>query len=47
MYMDTFDALNQRRSVKAFTSIHRFSAAEETKLSEAALQSRTFFNMQR
>jgi hypothetical protein len=37
--MDTFDAINQRRSVKAFDQSHRFTAAEETKLLEAAIQS--------
>jgi len=37
--MDTFDAINQRRSVKAFDPTHRFTAAEETKLLEAAIQS--------
>ena len=46
MYMDTFDAINQRRSVKAFDLPHRFTPAEETKLVEAALQSPTSFNMQ-
>jgi hypothetical protein len=25
MYMDTFDAINQRRSVKAFDPSHRFT----------------------
>ena len=44
--MDTFDAINQRRSVKAFDPDHRFTAAEETKLLEAAIQSPTSFNMQ-
>jgi len=33
--MDTFDAINQRRSVKAFDPTHRLSATEETKLLEA------------
>jgi len=33
-YMDTFDAINQRRSVKAFDPDHRLTAAEETKLLE-------------
>jgi hypothetical protein len=46
IYMDTFDAINQRRSVKAFDPTHRFTAAEETKLLEAAIQSPTSFNMQ-
>ena len=44
--MDTFDAINQRRSVKAFDPTHRLTAAEETKLLEAAIQSPTSFNMQ-
>jgi nitroreductase len=44
--MDTFDAINQRRSVKAFDPAHRFTASEETKLFEAAIQSPTSFNMQ-
>ena len=44
--MDVFDAINQRRSVKAFDQSHRLSAAEETKLLEAAIQSPTSFNMQ-
>jgi hypothetical protein len=39
IYMDTFDAINQRRSAKAFDPTHRFTAAEETKLLEAAIQS--------
>ena len=46
MYMDTFDAINQRQSVKAFDPAHRFTASEETRLLEAALQSPTSFNMQ-
>jgi nitroreductase len=44
--MDTFDAINQRRSVKAYDPNHRLSAAEETQLLEAAIQSPTSFNMQ-
>ena len=44
--MDTFDAINQRRSVKAFDPTHRFTATEETKLLEAAIQSPTSFNIQ-
>ena len=44
--MDTFDAINQRRSVKAFDQTHRFSVAEETNLLEAAIQSPTSFNIQ-
>jgi len=44
--MDTFDAINQRRSVKAFDPTHRFTAAEDAKLLEAAIQSRTSFSIQ-
>jgi nitroreductase len=44
--MDMFDAINQQRSVKAFDPTHRFTAAEEMKLLEAAIQSPTSFNMQ-
>lgn len=44
--MDTFDAINQRRSVKAYDPTHRLTAAEETNLLEAAIQSPTSFNMQ-
>ena len=36
----------QQRSAKAFDPTHRFTAAEETKLLEAAVQSPTSFNMQ-
>jgi hypothetical protein len=32
--MDTFDAINQRRSAKAFDPDHRLTVAEETKLLE-------------
>jgi hypothetical protein len=46
VYIDTFDAINQRRSVKAFDPTHRFTAAEKTKLLEAAIQSPTSFSMQ-
>jgi hypothetical protein len=46
IYMDMFDAINQRRSVKAFDPTHRFTAAEKTKLLEAAIQSPTSFSMQ-
>jgi hypothetical protein len=44
--MDMFDAINQQQSVKAFEPTHRFTAAEEMKLLEAAIQSPTSFNMQ-
>ena len=43
--MDTFDAINQRRSVKAFDPTHQFTAAEETKLLAAAIQSLTSFSI--
>jgi nitroreductase len=46
IYIDTFDVINQRRSVKAFDPAHRFSDAEERQLLEAAIQSPTSFNMQ-
>ena len=35
--MDTFDAINRRRSVKAYDPIHRLTTTEETKLLEAAI----------
>ena len=44
--IDTLDAIMQQRSAKAFDPTHRFTAAEETKLLEAAVQSPTSFNMQ-
>jgi len=44
--MDTFEAIHQRRSVKAYDPTHRLTKAEETKLLEAAIQSPTSFNMQ-
>ena len=44
--MDTFDAIYQRRSVKAYDPQHEMSEAEVTKLMEAAVQSPTSFNMQ-
>lgn len=28
IYMDTFDAINQRRSIKGFDPNHRFTAAD-------------------
>jgi len=46
MYMDTFDAINQRRSVKAFDPTHRFTAAEATKLFETVIRSLTWFRIQ-
>ena len=44
--METFEAIYGRRSHKQFDPEHRFSAAEETKLFEAAIQAPTSFNIQ-
>jgi nitroreductase len=44
--MDTFDAIYQRRSIKEYDPKHKLSAAEETKLLEAAIQAPTSFNIQ-
>ncbi len=44
--MDTFDAINQRRSVKHYDPRHRLTEDEITKLMEAAIKSPTSFNMQ-
>ncbi len=44
--METFEAIQSRRSVKQFDSEHRFSPNETRKLMEAALLSPTSFNMQ-
>ncbi len=44
--MDVFDAIYQRRAVKAFDPEHRLTAEEETKLLEAAIQAPTSFNIQ-
>jgi len=44
--MNTFDAIYARRAVKAFDPEHRFTADEERKLLEAAIQSPTSFNIQ-
>ncbi len=44
--MDTFDAINGRRSVKHFDPEHRLSEDEITKLMQAAILSPTSFNMQ-
>lgn len=38
--MDTFDAINQRRSLKAYDPHHRLTAAEETKLLGLLVQDR-------
>lgn len=44
--MHTFDAIEQRRSVKQFDPSHRLSEAEESRLLSAALLSPTAFNIQ-
>lgn len=44
--MDTFDAIYQRRAVKAFDPEHRLSKDEESKLFSAAIQAPTSFNIQ-
>lgn len=44
--MDTFDAIYQRRAVKAFDPDHRLTNEEEAQLLEAAIQSPTSFNIQ-
>jgi nitroreductase len=44
--MDTFDAIYQRRAIKAFDPEHRLSSEEEKKLLEAAIQAPTSFNIQ-
>lgn len=44
--METFDAIYQRRAIKAFDPEHRLTEEEETKLLEAAIQSPTSFNIQ-
>ena len=44
--MDTFDAINQRRSVKHYDPQHRLTEDEITRLMEAAILSPTSFNMQ-
>ncbi len=44
--MDTFDAIYGRRAHKHFDPEHRFTAEEETKLFEAAIQAPTSFNIQ-
>lgn len=44
--METFDAIYQRRAIKAFDPDHRLTEEEETKLLEAAIQSPTSFNIQ-
>lgn len=44
--MDTFDAIYQRRAIKAFDPDHKLTRDEETKLLEAAIQAPTSFNIQ-
>jgi nitroreductase len=44
--MDTFDAIYQRRAIKAFDPEHRLTPEEEQKLLEAAIQAPTSFNIQ-
>ncbi len=44
--MDTFDAIQSRRSVKAFDPAHRLTADEESRLLQAAIQAPTSFNIQ-
>ncbi|MDH4395887.1 MAG: nitroreductase family protein [Limnobacter sp.] len=44
--MDTFDAIYQRRAVKAFDPEHLLSKEEEQKLFSAAIQAPTSFNIQ-
>lgn len=44
--MEIFDAIYQRRAIKAFDPEHLVSAEDETKLFEAAIQAPTSFNIQ-
>ncbi len=44
--MNTFDAIYQRRSVKAYDPNHKITAEEERKLLEATIQSPSSFNIQ-
>jgi nitroreductase len=44
--MDTFAAIEQRRSVKAFDSAHKMTEAELTQLVSATILSPTAFNLQ-
>ena len=44
--MDTFEAIYERRAVKAFDPEHRLTPDEEKKLLEAAIQAPTSFNIQ-
>lgn len=44
--MDTFETIYARRSIKQYDPDHRFTADEEKKLLEAAIQAPTSFNIQ-
>ena len=44
--MELFDAIYQRRAIKAFDPAHVISASDEKKLFEAAIQAPTSFNIQ-
>ena len=44
--MNTFDAIEKRRAIKAFDPDHRLTAEEERKLFEAMIQAPTSFNIQ-
>lgn len=44
--MDTFDAIYQRRSIKAYDPEHRLTSEEERRLFEAMIQAPTSFNIQ-
>lgn len=44
--MDLFDAIYQRRAIKAFDPAHIISESDEHKLLEAAIQAPTSFNIQ-
>lgn len=44
--MDTFDAINSRRSVKHYDPAHRLTDAERAQLLSLAIQSPTAFNLQ-
>ncbi|MEL7089551.1 MAG: nitroreductase family protein, partial [Planctomycetota bacterium] len=44
--MDLFDAIHQRRSIKAFDPDHRMTEAEIEQLLTLAIQSPTSFNIQ-
>ncbi|MEM9055889.1 MAG: nitroreductase family protein [Pseudomonadota bacterium] len=44
--MDTFEAIEKRRAVKAFDANHRLTEDEERRLFEAAIKAPTSFNIQ-